>query len=304
MASVPIRVWVAVTLLVLLREVSVGAEAASLTNEDIRTLTKAGLPADVIVAKIESSETAFDTSVDELVSLTKDGVDATVLKAMASVPKAPPTGTPAHTAVAQEIAVRTAATAAANVRTNFGGTPCPSPGIFLEKDGELHDVDITTTAQTRTGGGILSGVTYGIVSTKSKAAINGAHAMLRATTQTPVFWFCFEETQAGLSYQTAGAVNPSEFLLVSFKVSKRRKERTFEVGKFNVWTGSQSGTPPKQLRDVAFDKAKPGVFKVTPVEPLVAGEYGFYYAGNTSLAAFGFLGVATMGSKIFAFGVD
>ena len=60
---------------------SFGADSA-LTNEDIARLTKAGLSAEVIIAKIGSSPTDFDTSVDQLVALGEAGVDNSVIAAM------------------------------------------------------------------------------------------------------------------------------------------------------------------------------------------------------------------------------
>lgn len=59
------------------------AQAEVLDNEDIVNLTSAGLPAEVIVAKIESTATAFDTGVEQLVALAEAGVHADVLAAMA-----------------------------------------------------------------------------------------------------------------------------------------------------------------------------------------------------------------------------
>ena len=53
-----------------------------LTNEDVVTLTEAGLPAALIVAKIAATRTDFDTSVEQLVSLSAAGVDAGVIEAM------------------------------------------------------------------------------------------------------------------------------------------------------------------------------------------------------------------------------
>ena len=253
-----------------------------LGNEDVIAMAEAGLPAEVIVAKINASETAFDTSVATLISLSEAGVDTAVIEAMAGA-----------------------------ARSNFVGTPCATPGIFVEEDGNLHGIDVTSASQTRTGSGILSGIvkrllplpsiTYGIVSTtKAKAVIRGSSAMRRVRQGHPTFWFCFEEAEAGLSYQTQGAVNPSEFLLVSFQVKKRSQERTFEVGKFNLWSGSQTGTPPKQLKDVSYEQVQPGVYRVSPVAALQPGEYGFHYAGQGAMTM---LGGGSVG-KVFAFGVD
>ena len=57
-------------------------EVEVLTNADVVRLTESGLPASVIVAKIETSWTDFDTSVDALVALSEAKVDPAVLEAM------------------------------------------------------------------------------------------------------------------------------------------------------------------------------------------------------------------------------
>ena len=53
-----------------------------LTNTDIVTLTDAGLPASVILAKIAATHTAFETTVAEIVTLSEAGVDVRVIEAM------------------------------------------------------------------------------------------------------------------------------------------------------------------------------------------------------------------------------
>ena len=74
-------VWMAVPAFLLL-PVSASQESAEvLTNADIVTLTEAGLPADVIVAKIGISPQDFDLSVEALVALLEVGVDDAVLEA-------------------------------------------------------------------------------------------------------------------------------------------------------------------------------------------------------------------------------
>ena len=50
-----------------------GSQAAeTLTNQDILKMSQAGLRTRGIVAKIETSETSFDTGVDALVALAED----------------------------------------------------------------------------------------------------------------------------------------------------------------------------------------------------------------------------------------
>jgi len=58
------------------------AASETLTNRSIIALTAAGLPPDVILAKIASSATSFDLSTNGLLALKQSKVDDTVLKAM------------------------------------------------------------------------------------------------------------------------------------------------------------------------------------------------------------------------------
>ncbi len=61
------------------------------TNSDVLALVKAGLPAEVITAKIQNSLDAFDTSVTALAQLKTDGVpDAVILAMVKAVSKAAP----------------------------------------------------------------------------------------------------------------------------------------------------------------------------------------------------------------------
>lgn len=53
-----------------------------LTNADIVALTEAGVPAEAIVIKIESTRSDFDTTVEQLIALSQAGVDASVVAAM------------------------------------------------------------------------------------------------------------------------------------------------------------------------------------------------------------------------------
>ncbi len=282
-------------------------EVEVLTNEDVVRLTQSGLPASVIVAKIRSSQTDFDTSVDALVALSQAQVDAEVLEAMtnAGVPAAS-TGGDAAEADTLNIVSGTRASLVANVASKFEGTPCKSPGIFLSEEGSLVDLELTQPTSTKTGSGVLSSLTYGIKSTKAKAMIRGARSQVRTSQRQPTFYFCFEEAQAGLSYQTTGAVNPSEFVLIAFDVLKKKEQRSFVTGKLNLWTGASGGSPPKQLRQVEYKKVVPGVYEVTS-QRLESGEYAFYYGGQatTLIGFFGpALGGASASGKVFAFGVD
>ena len=83
------KTWmVALTLGILFALSPAAADEEALTNEDIVRLTQAGLGPSVIVAKIASSRTAFDTSVEALVELSENEVAQEVLEAMLAVANA------------------------------------------------------------------------------------------------------------------------------------------------------------------------------------------------------------------------
>lgn len=65
--------------------------ANELTNKDVLDMTKAGLSSDVIIAKIKSSKTKFDTSPNTLTELKAANVSDAVILAMVEGPAATPT---------------------------------------------------------------------------------------------------------------------------------------------------------------------------------------------------------------------
>lgn len=70
------------------------AQTPALTNKDVLDMMKAGLTADVIVAKIKSSETNFDTSPNALAELKAANVPDTVMLAMVKGPSPAATEAP------------------------------------------------------------------------------------------------------------------------------------------------------------------------------------------------------------------
>ncbi|MBZ5590358.1 MAG: hypothetical protein LAO05_17545 [Acidobacteriia bacterium] len=65
------------------------AAEAPLTNSDIVKLVKAGVSAETIIAKIQTSETAFATDTDSLVALAGEKVPNSVIQAMMARSAAP-----------------------------------------------------------------------------------------------------------------------------------------------------------------------------------------------------------------------
>ncbi len=254
-------------------------EEEVLTNEDILVMTEEGLAERVIVAKIMASETDFDITREQLVALSRAGVEAGVLEAMVvkSVPAA-------------------ARRAPGTYAQRFEGTPCTAPGLYVEEESALRPVN-PQVPQIQSGNNVLTAVTWGIFSGRAKAAIRGARSDTRTSNRMPIFWFCPEDSLVSANPGTM--VDPREFLLVVLKASESWEERSIPVGRASVWAGGQSDIPPRLIRRVKYENVGFGVYRMTPRSALDPGEYGFYHAGRP----FAVTGLPRVG-KIFAFGVD
>lgn len=69
-------------LALLLLVISLPAFAAPLTNADVVKLVKASIDEETILAKISTSDAAFDTSADALIALKAEGVSDRLMRAM------------------------------------------------------------------------------------------------------------------------------------------------------------------------------------------------------------------------------
>jgi hypothetical protein len=173
------------------------------------------------------------------------------------------------------------------------------PGIYLvrEADGgrQLVQLEPSVYSQAKTGGILKSAMTYGIAKIKTKAVLAVAQSKLQITDPRPVFYFYFENRNAGLSGYGNGlfgpTTSPNEFVLLKMEVKKSNREVI--IGQANV-LGAQSGTMDKYAQAFDYEKVSPGIYKVTPRTGLAPGEYCFAYA---SQIAAGF-------SKVFDFGVS
>lgn len=261
---------------------SVGS-AEVLTNEKVITMTKAGLPASIIVNKIHTSKTNFNTSTDELIRLQQAHVPTDIINAMVEA--------------SSTASTVTSRTGAGDVSKTDPNDPAATheAGVYLyqEKDGQkkMTQLEPTISKQSKTGGVFSSALTYGIAKIKFKAVLAGASAALQVDNLRPVFYFYFEEKNSGLSRTNYFATSPNEFSLVKMDVKKSGREVV--VSQANVF-GAESGTLDKYARGFGYDKIAPGVYKVYPKEDLTEGEYGFYFGEGQAGAS---------AAKIFDFGI-
>src|ERR1044071_630887 len=254
-----------------------------LTNEKVLTMVKASLPPSIIINKIHTSKTNFNTSTDELIRLQQARVPPEIMNAMVEA-----------STVASSTTSRTGAGDVSKADPNDPAS-AHEAGIYLllERDGQRKMIQLepTVSKQSKTGGIFASALTYGIAKMKYKASLSGDNASLQIDQPRPVFYFYFEVKGAGLSTSTNYATSPNEFALVQLNQKSNTREVT--VMQANAF-GAQSGTMNKASRAFKFEKIAPGVYKVTPQVDLTDGEYGCYNAAGVGPSG---------GAKIFDFGI-
>ncbi len=257
-----------------------------MTNDEVITLSGAGLNKSIIVNKIKTSKTNFDLSTDALIKLKKAGISDEVVTAMLEAKSG------------RSMAATASAAAANNGDPNDPNTP-HGFGLYLyeEKNGvrKMTQLAPNVSAQNRTGGLFTSSLTYGIGKVKTKANLPGTTAKLQIQETTPVFYFYLDNKSGGLNTSSGVPSTTNEFTLIRFNVRSDNREVT--IAKGNAF-GAKGGLSDEYVMPFDAQDLGSGIFKVTPKTALKNGEYGFYLinsgGSNTGSA---------VGAKFFDFGV-
>lgn len=246
---------------------NVYAQAETLTNKEVITLTKIGLEPSVIISKIQASNTSFDVSTDGLIDLTNNGVPAEVIKAMMKAEQ--------QTAIAE-----------ANQQDLDNPLTHRATGIYYYNPGEetkkMRRVDPNVVSTSQAGGvgvSIAGAVTRGLANEKLKSSLSGRESRLQVWETNPVFYFYFENNSNphADSWFFATATSPNEFVLVELDAKKDSRE--FVVARGNAF-GNSMGIPDKQKVPFDYEEVEQGIYKVFFKEPLRKGEYCFLYASS------------------------
>jgi len=308
------------------------AKPEGLTVDGVLAMVGAGLSDDVVIAKLRKEGKSFDLSADQLISVKEAKVSDAVIKVMLDpktdlTPPAPqatvhPTQTPTvqpvvvETPIGVGIASAKPSGATPGLGENSTGdlndplTPHDS-GIYLytkDREGKPQMIVLERAAYqgSKTGGILPSAMTYGIVKAKTKAVIPGPHATIRVAEPAPVFYFYFDDKQAGLgkTYFGVGSLsNPNQFALLKLAVTKSNRETI--IGQFSA-LGSSSGSDSKAMMPFKSERIRAGLYKVTVTE-LKEGEYCFLASSSNVVAAgpYGAYGAgAASSTDIFDFGVS
>lgn len=259
-----------------------------LTNDDVIQMVKAGFTEQTITDAIKADKTTFDTSVQGLVAMKNAGVSQKVIDAMLEATADKKATTPVASA-------KVPATDPNDPMSPHGS------GIYWQpkerRDKHMVELDPSVYSQAKSGGLFKSAMTYGIAKAKWKAVVRGSRATVRTSETAPEFWFYFNVKSTGLSQSgsfLSAATSPNEFILA--KMERKHKDRELVVDQFGAF-GSSTGTRSKDTVAFDFVKMAPGIYKVTPREPLKPGEYCFLYAGTN-------MAMGMTGGKLYAFGID
>jgi hypothetical protein len=235
-----------------------------MTNETVIQMVKAGFSENVILAKMRSSQTKFDTRTEALITLKQAGTPEKVMQAIISG-GAPPASAPAASAPA---ASAPAAVATAPQGSLRGPIYHVSGGKQVELIGISGDIETSRAP--------FSG-------RKTELVLPGNKAKYRTPDRQPVF---------------LSASEPADVPLVKLDPGKNDRNlkvsSSFRSGPYSGST-SQRGIRPEDRVDVEAERDNRGFFRIRPRAPLPPGEYAFVLTRSS--------GTIPMGT-VYDFGVD
>jgi hypothetical protein len=294
-----------------------------LTVDQVIDMVKAGLSDDVIIARLRKEDSAFDLTPDEMIRLKNCKVSDSIVKVMLD-PNAPVSTPPSQAAptivttmpltpgLGNVLPKPSGATPAAG-ENNSGDPNDPlqphDSGIYLytkDHDGKPQMIVLERAAYqgAKTGGMLGSAMTYGIKKVKTRAVIPGTRAGIRVQDPDAVFYFYFDDKQAGLGKTYFGMTNlssPNQFSLLRLEIKKADRETV--IGQFSS-LGASSGNDTNALVPFKSERIRAGLYKVLPSD-LKPGEYCFLATSGpqvTGMAAA--YGGSVQSADLFDFGVD
>ena len=211
-----------------------------LTNDSLIALKKAGLSDSVIISKIRSSPTKFDTTTNGLVNLKKAGLSDQLIEAVVNAGSAAPAAAPAPAPAAPAGAAVAPASRESIVH------------LIAGKSVELVPANASMEFST------------GFFDSKSELVLKGRKATYRIADKKPVFYSTWSANDAPLVRLKPGSDHDDRNLKIS-------------SGSFAPFGGSvKYGVRSEDKVDLeSAERDSRGLYKLTPKEPLKPGEYGF-----------------------------
>lgn len=215
-----------------------------MTNETVIQMVKTGFSESVILAKMRSSQTKFDTRTDALIELKKAGVPEKVMQAIVSG-GAPPASAPAAAA---------SAASAMAAPAPQGGRRGPIYHVSGGKQVEL----IGTSGDIETSRAPFSG-------RKTELVIAGNKAKYRTADRQPVFLTSAE---------------PADVVLVKLDPGKNDRNLRISGSSYvGPYAGSvsQKGIRSEDRVDFEAERDQRGFTRIRPRAPLAPGEFAFVF---------------------------
>ena len=232
--------------------------AKPMDNQDVIRLTRAGLSEDLIITKIKSSPTNFDTSTDGIVQLKQAGVKDHVLAVMMGGE---------ITTKPVEPRAKSSATSSTNSAKSSAApsaTAVEDVGVYVNQSGKWKELP-TEKAEWKTGG-ILKGLGRAAIIGGGGAdvdiAINGTTSSLAAPRKSEFLLHVVE------------GEGPANYQLV--KLTQKKDHREFKNGR-SGFIGFKTG-PGKAAVPFEANKLSPRNYIIKlDLEP---GEYCFFKAAG------------------------
>lgn len=243
--------------LLLLNVGIVFAQDEKLTNQSVLDMVEMGFSEDVVITKIKTSGTDFNTGLDALKVLKKNGISDAIIMAIMNTKKG---NDDQDNAVSED-----------------------KVGLYYEDSYGQQRILPTVFSGTKTNT-LGSAFSYGIASAGIKSILNNAESTNVVKSNNPLFVFYFAPQKQESTFAVGAnnwwffsATSPNEFVLV--KLDKKKKKRELKTGSVNVYAGSNIGVDEKQIIPFTIEIVGDYEFNVTPKSMLEDGEYCFFYQG-------------------------
>jgi hypothetical protein len=247
-------------------------------NQDVMDLYAAGVSRDIILKKIQYSETRFDLSTNALLELKAAKIPDPLLKVMMVPSRAK-----------EEQVQKTEVNVVAAPLPPHPELPPPprdrfaEPGIYYEEfrpRPSYEQLEPTTTNNTKSGSfgeSVASSYTGGITGTTQRVGLANKTANMVVEDNRPVFFFVFSGARKDLNQVAEsvfdGVASPNDFVLMRAKTTSRGRDVT--IGRSSAYTsetGFSAGAVPFR-----FKKITPQLYRVWFERDVPAGEYVFVY---------------------------
>jgi hypothetical protein len=209
--------------------------------DDVIRMSKAGVPDDIIISKIDKK---LDLTVDQLIELKNAGVSDRIIRWMTDPGKGSVRESAPELSANGEI---------------------KDIGFYLLHGSKEMPLTSSVFTSQKTGTARLV-FTSGLAKIKQKVSVPGSAANVRSTERNPTFLF-----------YTPEGVDATEYLLI--RLDKKSDKREITVGKFNI-LGTSIGIDPDHIVKVSNTKLASRKWMIATEVALKPGEYAFYPAAG------------------------